>query len=152
MRRLRRHGGLRRSGGGAGLGVSKTFAGRDMVETPESDAIAFLDLGLLGRGKPHQPRQPGDAVLALRALDHAAVAVRAAQHAGEGEFAAMGGVDGFHGMSEGGAVVRDAEPRARLGDPRRFMAQRLQQAGDAMAFLGRADQHRRDQSFAQIRG
>ena len=36
--------------------------------------------------------------------------------------------------------------------PGRLVAQRLEQAGDAVAGLGRADQHRRDEALAQVAG
>ncbi len=152
MGRLRRRDGRERRRRRDRLGIAERVAGRHMIEPSEGDAIAFLHLALFRSGKAHQAGQAGDSILAFGAFHHGAVGERAAQHAGEAELAAMGGVDGLDRMGQRRAVAGEAEPVAQPRDSRRFMAQGLQQAGDAVARLGRADQHRRDEAFAQIAG
>ena len=53
--------------------------------------------------------------------------------------------------AQDGCLV-DAEPLSCGFDKRGFVPQRLQQAEDAVAVLGRADQHRADQPVAQLLG
>ena len=50
----------------------------------------------------------------------------------------------LHDLGERRACLGDAEPAAGVGEPRRLVAQRLEQPRDAVAALGRADQHRHD--------
>ena len=56
----------------------------------------------------------------------------------------------FITCASGGPSGGHAEPVARRGHGRRFVAQRLQQAGDAVAPVGRAEQHRHRMALAQF--
>ena len=55
-----------------------------------------------------------------------------------------------HGLADRRARIGDAEARAGLRDGRGLVPQGLQQARDAIAAFGRADQHRHDMAVAQF--
>ena len=62
----------------------------------------------------------------------------------------MGGVEGLEHLRNRAGPSLEAEPSDRLGHAGNFMAQRLQQPTDAVAMLGRAEEHGRDQALRQF--
>ena len=145
--------GAARRGFGRPFAVAKAIAGQEAFETGEGDRVALLGARQFGRDRAHQPRDAGDTLFAAaRTGDGRAVGEGAAQHARDRQFAAMGGVDGAHDLGERRAGLGDAEPPPHLWRRRRFVAQRFQQPGHAMAGGRRADHQRHDVALAQFLG
>ena len=148
LRRRRTTGNLLRL---AALGVADRFTRCDMIEATEGERVAFLGLADLGGGRADHARQRGDAVFAAIGAEHGrTVGEGAAQNAHDRQLAAVRRVHRAHGLTDRRTRIGDAEARARLRDRRGLVAQGLQQARDAIAALGRADQHRHDMAVAQF--
>ena len=74
------------------------------------------------------------------------------EQTGDRHFAAMRGVEGLEHQRQRIVAGFGAEPRDRLGDAGRLVAQRLEQAQHAVLAGGDAEQHRDDQPLAQFLG
>ena len=134
-----------------GSPVSDAVASGEVFEPRESDGVALLGPRQLRRHGAHEPRQSADALLdAARIDDGRPVREGAAQHARQRQLAAVRGVDRAHHLRESWTLVLDAEPLARVGDARRFVPQRFQEPGDAMAGGGRTQEHRHDPPVPQF--
>ena len=131
--------------------VDERHAGLGAVELAEADRLAGLRRLALGGLLPHDAEDAGDAPdRAVRAGQLGALADRAGEHARDRQLAAMGGVEGLQHLDDGVVAFLDAETLAGLCDAGRFVADRLEQPADAVALLGRADQHRADRAAAHL--
>ena len=130
---------------------SQRFAGLDAFEPAEGDGVARVRLAALGRLLAEQGENARDALVVGAAIDRGAVGEGAGQHAGKRQLAAMGGVKRLEDV---GARRRVSDPEALScgSDKRGFMPQRLEQAQNAVAVLGRAEQNGADQPVAKLGG
>jgi hypothetical protein len=126
------------SGGGARSGTG----GLDLAER---HGLALLGGLALLRVLAHDPEDARD--LALAAIGRAegcAIGDAAGENASDAHLAAAGGLHRLHDLHHGTRAIGESETRARLLHRRCLMADGLQQPGDAVAVLGRADEHRTD--------
>ncbi len=126
------------------------LAGLDAFEPAEGDSVARMRLAALRRLLAEQGENAGDALVIGAAMDRGAVGEGAGQHAGKRQLAAVRGVKRLEDV---GARRRVSDPEAlRCGsDKRGFMPERLEQAQNAVAILGRAEQNGADQPAAKFR-
>ncbi len=73
-----------------------------------------------------------------------------AQHARKRQFAPVRSVDGAQRLRQSRTVILDLKALARVGNARRFMAERLQKPGDPVAASRRTHQHWHDVPLAQF--
>ena len=134
---------LARGEGHAGLGA---------FELAEADGLADMCRVPLRGLLPEETEDAGDpADRPVRAHQLGAVADRSREDAGDRQLAAMRGVHGLHHLDDRvAAAARYFQPRARVGDARRLVADRLEQPADPVAALGGTDQHRADQAGAHL--
>jgi hypothetical protein len=98
-----------------------------------------------------QVDEAGDAAFGAARADHrVAFGEAAAQDAPDRQLAAMRRMQRFHHLRQRRAAVGHAQASPRLGEGRRFVPQRLEQARHAVAAIGRTDQHRDHVTLAQL--
>ena len=128
------------------------FTGAGTFQAAKGDSVAGHGLLQLGRCRAHEREDAGHAaVLALCTMQHGAIRHLTRQHARQRQLAAMRGVEGLQHLHRR-AVGLEAQPLRGFGDARRLVAKRFEQALDAGAMLGRAEQHGRDEAIRQLAG
>ena len=133
------------------LARRQRVAGLGFIELGEGDGLADGGRSALLAGLADELEDAGDAAgLVVAGQEGGAVAGLAGEHARDRHLAAMGGVQRLEHIGDGIGARLDAEALRRVGDARRFMAQRLQQPQDAVGARRGAHQHRADEPFAQF--
>src|SRR5690606_15640043 len=127
------------------------IAGLDVIEPAECHSVTSLGALALSCLLPEQRGYPTDAVLAVWTYYRRAIGDFAGQDACQGQLAAVGRVDAFEDVSGGGSTL-NPEPRRRGLDKWSLVTERLEQPENAIAALGRSQQHRADQPLAQLPG
>ena len=142
---------LHRRLGRYGLAARQHLAGLNAFEPHQRHRIARLGFGEFALLEALQCEDAADArVASVRIVQNGAVFQRTGHDARQRQFAAMGGVIGLEDAHHRIAVRGDVLAGSQGRNLRHFVAQRLQEAADAVIILGGTDQHGHDQSFGEF--
>jgi hypothetical protein len=125
--------------------------GADIVELAKRNGFTGFRRGALGvMGTAHRQDAGHAASFTAGGLKGRTIFNPPRKHARQGEFAAVLQMHGFEHIAQSFLGCRHAEPFGSGGNVGRLVAQRLHQPQHAILAQGRAEQHRADQSLAQL--
>ena len=128
------------------------LAGLNILEPAQRHGFAGTGDRDLARFLTHQMEHPGDPAHPGRGRHAGSIRPTARRQAAltSDSLPPCGGVEGLQHLRDGFPLALETEAPAGRLDARRLVAQRLQQAQNAVAVLRRPEQHRGDQALGDL--